>query len=110
MTAERMFRELGDVLEILTARDALILVLEDLHWSDTATLEFLAYIARRRDSARLLIVGTYRPLEVLHTNTGCVVSSPSLVRIRSVQSWCLTIFLASRSKPTFYSAAESYPG
>ena len=65
VTSERMFRELGDVLEILTARDALILVLEDLHWSDTATLEFLAYIARRRDSARLLILGTYRPLEVL---------------------------------------------
>ena len=46
----------------------LILVLEDLHWSDTATLEWLAYIARRRDPARLLIVGTYRPFEVLLHN------------------------------------------
>ena len=41
-----MLRELADALESLTARDALILVLEDLHWSDTATLEWLAYIAR----------------------------------------------------------------
>ncbi len=65
VTSERMLRELADALEILTARDVLILVLEDLHWSDTATLEWLAYIARRPDPARLLIVGAYRPVEVL---------------------------------------------
>ncbi len=65
VTSEKMLREFADALEILTAHDALILVLEDLHWSDTATLELLAYIARRRDPARLLIVGTYRPVEVL---------------------------------------------
>ena len=62
---EKMLRELADVLEILTAQRALILVLEDLHWSDTATLELLAYIARRRDPARLLIIATYRPIETL---------------------------------------------
>ncbi len=65
VTPERMLRELADALEILTARDVLILILEDLHWSDTATLDWLAYIARRRDPARLLIVGAYRPVEVL---------------------------------------------
>jgi len=65
VTSERMLRELADALEILTAHDALILVLEDLHWSDTSTLELLAYIARRRDPARLMIVVTYRPVEVL---------------------------------------------
>ena len=64
-TAEKMLRELADALEILTERDALILVLEDLHWSDAATLEWLAYMARRREPARVLVVGTYRPFEVL---------------------------------------------
>jgi DNA-binding winged helix-turn-helix (wHTH) protein/predicted ATPase len=68
VTPQRMLRELADALELLTSRDALILVLEDLHWSDTATLEWLAYIARRRDPARLMIVGTYRPFEVLRHN------------------------------------------
>jgi predicted ATPase len=63
VTPTRMLRELADALEILTARHPLILVLEDLHWSDTATLEWLAYVARRRDPARLLILGTYRPCE-----------------------------------------------
>ena len=64
-TPEKMLRELADALEVFTARDPLILVLEDLHWSDTATLEVLAYVARRPDPARLLILGTYRPIEAL---------------------------------------------
>lgn len=64
VTSVKMLRELADALEILTERDSLILVLEDLQWSDTATLELLAYLARRRHPARLLILGTYRPLEV----------------------------------------------
>lgn len=61
----RMLRELAELLERLTARDPLILVVEDLHWSDAATLDALAYLARRRDSARLLVIGTSRPVETL---------------------------------------------
>jgi DNA-binding winged helix-turn-helix (wHTH) protein/predicted ATPase len=62
---ERMLRELAEALEIFTAQHPLILVLEDLQWSDTATLEWLASVARRRDPARLLVLGTYRPVEAL---------------------------------------------
>src|SRR5262249_39362104 len=43
----------------------LVLVLEDLHWSDCSTLELISAIARRQESARLLIIGTYRPVEML---------------------------------------------
>ena len=62
-TQARMLRELAEALEILTAEQPLLLVLEDLHWSDAATLEWLAYVARRRDPARLLVLATYRPAE-----------------------------------------------
>ena len=65
VTPARMLRELAEALEIFTSSEPLILVLEDLHWSDGATLEWLAYVARRRDPARLLVVATYRPIEVL---------------------------------------------
>jgi len=64
-TRERMLRELADVLEALTAERPLLLVIEDLHWSDHATIEAIAYVAQRRAPARLLLVGTYRPAEVL---------------------------------------------
>src|SRR5215470_11975498 len=43
----------------------LLLVLEDLQWSDYATLEWLAFVARRREKAGLLVIGTYRPMDVL---------------------------------------------
>jgi DNA-binding winged helix-turn-helix (wHTH) protein/predicted ATPase len=64
-TRERMLRELAEAMETLTAVRPLVLVLEDLHWSDGATLDWLAYVARRREAARLLILGTFRPVEVV---------------------------------------------
>jgi DNA-binding winged helix-turn-helix (wHTH) protein/predicted ATPase len=59
----RMLRELAEALEVLTSERPLVLFLEDMHWSDTSTLEGLAYVARRPDPARLLILATYRPVE-----------------------------------------------
>lgn len=64
-TQPRMLRELAEALEIMTADTPLVLVLEDLHWSDYATLDLLAVLARRREAARLLVLGTYRPTDVL---------------------------------------------
>jgi DNA-binding winged helix-turn-helix (wHTH) protein len=61
----RMLRELTEALDALTVERPLVLVVEDLHWSDRATLEWLAYVARRPDPARLLILGTYRPMEAV---------------------------------------------
>jgi DNA-binding winged helix-turn-helix (wHTH) protein/predicted ATPase len=64
-TQERMLREMAGALERLTALQPLVLVLEDLHWSDSATLDLLAYLARRPQPARLLVIGTYRPVELI---------------------------------------------
>jgi hypothetical protein len=65
MTPARMLRELAEALEVLTVARPLVLVLEDLHWSDRATLEWMAYVIRRRDPACLLLLGTYRPADVM---------------------------------------------
>ena len=46
-------------------RAALVLWLEDLHWGDISTVDPLAMLARRREPARLLVVGTYRPADVI---------------------------------------------
>ena len=59
----------AQALESLTAEVPLILLLEDLHWSDFSTLELISAIARRSEAARLLIVGTYRPMEMLCSTT-----------------------------------------
>jgi DNA-binding winged helix-turn-helix (wHTH) protein/tetratricopeptide (TPR) repeat protein len=64
-TQERMLREMAEAFEVLTADTPLVLVLEDLHWSDYATLDLLALLARRREPARLMVLGTYRPVDVM---------------------------------------------
>jgi predicted ATPase/DNA-binding winged helix-turn-helix (wHTH) protein len=65
LTPARMLRELAEALEVLTADRALVLILEDLQWSDHATVECLASLGQRSEPARLLVLGTYRPVEVL---------------------------------------------
>jgi DNA-binding winged helix-turn-helix (wHTH) protein/tetratricopeptide (TPR) repeat protein len=67
-TSERMLREMAEVLEAFTARIPLVLVLEDLHWSDYSTTDLIAALARRRGPARLLVVGAYRPVEAILSN------------------------------------------
>jgi predicted ATPase len=65
VTKQRMLREMTHALEALAAEAPLVLLLEDLHWSDFSTLELISAIARRSETARLLIVGTYRPVGML---------------------------------------------
>jgi tetratricopeptide (TPR) repeat protein len=60
-TRERLVREGCELLEVLSMNAPLIVVLEDLHWSDYATLDLLAALGRQREQARLLVIGSYRP-------------------------------------------------
>jgi DNA-binding winged helix-turn-helix (wHTH) protein/predicted ATPase len=65
ITQQRMLREMTQALEAIAEESALVLMIEDLHWSDFSTLELISAIARRNDPARLLVIGTYRPFENL---------------------------------------------
>jgi hypothetical protein len=68
-TRERMLQELAEALEALTAERPLLLVLEDLQWSDPSTLDLLSMVARRSEPARLLILGTYSGWEPKEAGT-----------------------------------------
>jgi DNA-binding winged helix-turn-helix (wHTH) protein/tetratricopeptide (TPR) repeat protein len=62
---QRMPRELAEAVDLATADQLLILVLEDMHWSDPSTVDWLAMLARRREKARLLVIATCRPVELI---------------------------------------------
>lgn len=64
-SAERMARELLSFVEELTGDRTLVLVLEDLHWSDHATIGALAALAMRREPARLLVIASYRSVDAI---------------------------------------------
>ncbi len=59
----RMLREITGALEAIAEKRQLVLILEDLHWSDHATIDLLSFLARRDNPVQLLIVGTYRPVD-----------------------------------------------
>lgn len=62
-TSERMERELVRALEAVSAERNVVVVIEDVHWSDPATIALLWTLAVRRESARLLVIATYRPID-----------------------------------------------
>src|SRR5262245_10168853 len=67
-TRERVLREYCEFLEALGASDPVVVVVEDLHWSDYATLDVLSRFARRTRSTSVLVIATYRPVDVAIAN------------------------------------------
>ena len=53
-----------ELLERLAGTQPLVLVLEDLHWADGASLELVAHLLRRPPDAPLLLAGSYRPRQL----------------------------------------------
>jgi DNA-binding winged helix-turn-helix (wHTH) protein len=61
--AERMLREFASLAEAFARDQMLVLVLEDLHWSDPSTVDLLSLLGQRHEPARLLVIGIYRPAD-----------------------------------------------
>ena len=60
----RLFEALKQVITRLSATSPLLLLIEDVHWSDDTSLEFLLYLARHLVSHPILLVLTYRSEEL----------------------------------------------
>jgi DNA-binding winged helix-turn-helix (wHTH) protein/tetratricopeptide (TPR) repeat protein len=87
LTRERMLREMAVFLETLTAELPLVLVLEDLQWSDESTLDLIMALGKRRERARLLLVGTFRPTDAPQGES----SVRSLKRELSLRRECIEL-------------------
>jgi predicted ATPase len=61
MSQPRMLREIAGALEAFALELPIVLLLEDLHWSDASTIDLIAVNAQRIEPARLMSIGTYRP-------------------------------------------------
>ena len=62
---ENIFDNLLMGLQRLSEKTPLIVFIDDLQWADKTTLNFLYYLSRNMRRSRALIIGTYRPEEIL---------------------------------------------
>jgi DNA-binding CsgD family transcriptional regulator len=60
----RIHRAMRDLLETLAARKPLVLLLDDLHWADSGSLELLSMLLRRPPDAAVLLALAVRPRQV----------------------------------------------
>jgi len=96
-TQERMLRECGEFLDRATEARPLLLVIEDLHWSDAATLLLIGYLARRRGSARVLLLATLRPAVVVANDHACKALRLALREQRLCDEFELELFSESEA-------------
>ena len=61
---ERLDEVVTTILETLSATRDVVVVIEDIHWADPATLDVLRFLVRMLRSGRLLIVASYRSDDV----------------------------------------------
>jgi class 3 adenylate cyclase len=60
----RLFESVSAFLVNAAAHQPIMLVLDDVHWADKPSLLLLQHLARRLSTSRLLIVGTYRDVDL----------------------------------------------
>jgi predicted ATPase/DNA-binding winged helix-turn-helix (wHTH) protein len=99
-TRERMMRELTLAVEAIASDLPLVLKLEDIHWSDASTLDWLAHMARRPEPARLMVLATFRPADMAAAKAGL----GGLVTELALHGWCREIAL----NPLGLQAIETY--
>ena len=59
-----LYQAVSDFLRRASRSTALLVVLDDLHWADQASLSLLEFVTRELAGARVLLVATYRDVEV----------------------------------------------
>ncbi len=60
----RLYEAVGLFLSTIAVSRPLLLLLDDLHWADTATLDLLCHMAQHQAASRLCILGAYRSNEL----------------------------------------------
>ena len=104
---ERMPREFLSFFGALAARTPIALLLEDLHWADPSSLDLVNEIARQRDPAALLLLGTFRRGEARAENPELAAEVEILllrgrseeIRLVPLDEAAVSVYLSARFGP-----------
>ena len=83
----RLFDSIAAFLKSASATTPLVIVLEDLHWADRSSLMLCEFISREISDARVMLLGTYRNVEVdrnhpLSQTLGALIREPNFGRVQ----------------------------
>jgi predicted ATPase/DNA-binding winged helix-turn-helix (wHTH) protein len=92
-TRGRMLREMARAVEIAASEIPVVLVIEDVHWADLATLDLLAALLQRTEPARLMVLATYRPAQAIVNGHPVI----ALARALGAKRMCVRLSLESLS-------------
>lgn len=93
------------LLQALSRQLPTVIVLEDIHWSDNATLNLLQYLARNIRNERILMIATFREEEAVHSQL------PAAIQNMSRENLFENIPLKPlASEETALMVAEIFPG
>lgn len=101
---ERMMREISAVFEAAAAQRPLVLVFEDMHWADQATIDLLLFLAARALPSRLLLICSYRHAEAM------VGDQPTLRLRRAARERLTLLDLEPLSRDEVRRGLEAYFG
>jgi DNA-binding SARP family transcriptional activator len=59
-----LFTQYTKLLQMLSRRHPLVLVVDDLQWADPGSIGLLFHLVRRLSGSRILLIGAYRPEEI----------------------------------------------
>ena len=61
---EHIFEQYTNVMKAMSKKQPLLLIVDDLHWTDASSAELLFHLGRRLGDSQIMVLGTYRPDEV----------------------------------------------
>ena len=88
-THEHTLQMLAACIAALAEQAFVVLVLEDVHWSDYSTLDLVSVLAQRREAARLLVLCTFRPADAIAGGHPVVAVERELLRKRLCREMAL---------------------
>jgi predicted ATPase len=95
---ENLFDNILLGLQRESTRKPLLLILDDLQWSDPTTLSLLHYLSRNTKKNRILILGTYRPEDMVSVWGEKEHKLMSTLQLMSKEGLYETIMLSRLSK------------
>ena len=99
-----LFEQFSRVMTALSRSHPLLIILDDLQWIDTGSLNLLFHLGRQLGNSRIMLVGAYRPEEVESEREGSPHPLQSVVRELQIMYGEIIIDLALSDGMDFVNA------